>query len=77
MSKIFTTAKKWNFFLGQNPALGVELPEKKPVREKHVLTPPQIVRLLALLKKPCGTMVLLGLLTGLRIGEILGLRWRI
>src|ERR1035441_2855684 len=38
MSKIFATAKKWNFFPGDNPAHGVELPEKKPVREKHVLT---------------------------------------
>ena len=76
MSKIFTTAKKWNFFLGQNPAVGVELPEKNVVREKHVLTPSQILQLLALLKEPCRTMVLLGLLTGLRVGEILGLRWK-
>jgi len=76
MSKIFTTAKKWNLFLGHNPALGVELPENKPVREKHVLTPPQIALLLALLKEPCRTMVLVGLLTGLRVGEILGLRWK-
>jgi integrase len=76
VSKIFTTAKKWNFFLGQNPALGVELPEKNVVREKHVLTPSEILQLLALLKEPCRTMVLLGLLTGLRVGEILGLRWK-
>ena len=76
MSKIFTIAKKWNFFLGHNPALGVELPENKPVREKHVLTPPQIALLLALLQEPCRTMVLVGLLTGLRVGEILGLRWK-
>jgi integrase len=72
MFKIFTTAKKWNFFLGQNPALGVELPEKNVVREKHALTPSQILQLLALLKEPCRSMVLLGLLTGLRVGEILG-----
>jgi integrase len=76
MSKIFATAKKWNFFPGDNPAHGVELPEKKPVREKHVLTPPQIRGLLLLLTEPCRTMVLLGVLTGLRIGEILGLRWQ-
>jgi integrase len=76
MFKIFTAAKKWNFFLGQNPALGVELPEKNVVREKHALTPSQILQLLALLKEPCRSMVLLGLLTGLRVGEILGLRWK-
>jgi hypothetical protein len=72
MFKVFTTAKKWNFFLGQNPALGVELPENNVVREKHALTPSQILQLLALLKEPCRSMVLLGLLTGLRVGEILG-----
>jgi integrase len=76
ISKIFTIAKKWNFFAGDNPATGVELPEKQPVREKHVLLPNQIPLLLAELKEPIRTMVLLGTLTGLRIGEILGLRWK-
>jgi integrase len=76
MSKIFVTAKKWGFFAGDNPAIGVELPEKKAVREKHVLLPEQIPPLLAALEEPARTMVLLGVLTGLRIGEILALRWR-
>jgi integrase len=76
MSKIFATAKKWGFFAGDNPAIGVELPEKKAVREKHVLLPEQIPPLLAALEEPARTMVLVGVLTGLRIGEILALRWR-
>jgi integrase len=76
MSKIFATAKKWGFFAGDNPAIGVELPEKKAVREKHVLLPDQILQLLAALEEPARTMVLVGVLTGLRIGEILALRWR-
>jgi integrase len=76
MSKIFITAKKWGFFAGDNPAIGVELPEKKAVREKHVLLPNQIPPLLAALSEPVRTMVLVGVLTGLRIGEILALRWR-
>ena len=74
MSKIFITAKKWGFFAGDNPATGVELPEKKAVREKHVLLPEQIPPLLAALEEPVRTMVLVGVLTGLRIGEILALR---
>jgi integrase len=76
MSKIFATAKKWGFFAGDNPAIGVELPEKKAVREKHVLLPDQIPPLLAALEEPARTMVLVGVLTGLRIGEILALRWK-
>ena len=76
MSKVFATAKQWGYFPGDNPAIGVGLPEKKAVREKHVLLPEQIPPLLAILGEPVHTMVLLGVLTGLRIGEILGLQWR-
>ena len=75
MSKIFVTARKWGYFAGDNPATGIELPEKKPVREKHVLTPEQIPTLLNALREPYRGMVTLAILTGLRVGEILGLRW--
>ena len=37
MSKIFATAKKWGFFAGDNPAIGVELPEKIAVRDGRQL----------------------------------------
>ena len=74
MSKVFEMARMWNFYSASNPARGVSLPEKKPVREKYVLNADQILDLLALLKDPVRTMVLLGILTGMRIGEILGLR---
>jgi integrase len=76
MSKIFGTAKKWGFYSLDNPALGVELPEKTGVRKKDVLSLQQIRALLIILREPCRTMVLLGVLTGLRVGEILGLRWK-
>jgi integrase len=75
MSKIFATAKKWNYFAGDNPASGVELPEYKPVKQRHILTAEQIPALLDVLREPFRTMVLLALLTGLRVAEILGLRW--
>src|SRR5215470_8485929 len=42
MSRVFTVAKQWNFFAGENPAAGVMLPEKKPVREKQILSLAQI-----------------------------------
>jgi integrase len=73
---LFATAKKWAFHPGDNPAFGVELPEKRAVREKRILTPEQIPQLLSHVEEPFRTMVLLGVLTGLRIGEILGLRWK-
>lgn len=75
MSKIFGTARKWDYASGDNPALAVELPEKTAVREKHVLNLEQIAKLLAALPEPVCTLVLTALLTGLRVGELLALRW--
>ena len=76
LSKIFANAKKWGHFAGTNPAFGVELPEKRQVQEKRVLMPEQVVRLLGVLREPVRTMVFLAVLTGLRVGEILALRWQ-
>jgi integrase len=75
LSKIYRCAKKWGYFAGDNPASEIDLPQKKPVREKRVLMPSQIPKLLAILREPFRTMALVGILTGLRVGEILGLRW--
>src|SRR5947209_8745073 len=72
LSKIYRCAKKWGFFAGDNPASEIDLPQKKPVREKCVLTPEQIPKLLAIMREPFRTMALVGILTGLRVGEILG-----
>ena len=76
MSKIFSNAKKWGHFAGENPASGVELPEKISTREKRVLMPEQVTLLLTHLREPVRTMILLAVLTGLRVGEILALRWQ-
>jgi len=46
------------------------------VREKHALTPEQISRLLESFREPMRTMFLVGIMTGLRVGEIIGLRWK-
>jgi integrase len=74
VSKVFERAKQWNCHSGVNPASGVSLPEKTPVREKHSLAPEHVPRLLEVLKEPARTIVLLGILTGMRVGELLGLR---
>lgn len=76
MSKVFASAKKWGHFAGDNPAIGIDLPEKVAVHERTALTPEQSKRLLLALQEPVRTMVLTGLVAGLRVGEILGLRWQ-
>lgn len=75
MSRIYRTAKKWGFHAGENPAAEIELPPRKFVKERHVLTPEQIPALLRVLREPFRTMVRPAILTGLRVGEILGLQW--
>lgn len=75
VSKMFTAAKRWGLFAGENPAGAVELPEKTEVREKHALTADQVRLLLRCLQEPVRTMAMLGVLTGLRVGEILALGW--
>ena len=75
ISKLFTTAKRWGLFAGENPASAVELPEKTPVREKHALNAEQTRAVLAALREPARTMVMLAAQTGMRVGEILALRW--
>jgi integrase len=75
LSKIFNTAKLWEY-VNTNPAQGTQVPALVDTRERRTLTPQQIHALLAELAEPYRTMVLLAVLSGLRRGEILGLRWR-
>ncbi len=75
LSKIFGTAQRWEF-LQANPARGAQVPALADTRERLTLTPEQVRALLGELKEPYRTMVLLAVLSGLRRGEIFGLRWK-
>ena len=75
VSKIFGTAQRWGY-LETNPASTVQVPALVDKRERLTLTPQQVRSLLAELREPYQTMVLLAVLSGLRRGEIFGLRWK-
>lgn len=75
LRKIFGVAKSWGY-VAANPADDVQLPALCNVREKIVLTPEQVRRLLEKLPEPYRTMVLVAVLSGLRRGELFGLRWK-
>lgn len=75
LSKIFGTAQRWGH-LESNAAKTVQVPALVDTRERLTLTPEQVRSLLAQLEEPYRTMVLLAVLSGLRRGEIFGLRWK-
>ncbi len=57
-------------------AHGVCIREADSKKERRFYSPEQTRTLLGTLTEPCASVVLVAVLTGLRIGEILGLRWK-
>ena len=73
MSAVFSHALRWEW-ASRNPITNVRQSAKRrkiPV----ILTIEQIKCFLSQLKEPCRTAVLLGVSSGLRVGELLGLKW--
>ncbi len=75
LGKVLQTAVDWGY-LDQNPARGICLGDRTPVQERAYLLPDQLSPLLNSLSEPCRTLVVITVLTGLRIGELLALRWK-
>jgi integrase len=75
LGKVLEVAVESGYF-DHNPAHGIKTGEREPKREKRFLAPVQIRALLPALAEPCRTIVLVAVLTGMRIGEILALRWK-
>jgi integrase len=65
----------WNY-LPDNMVRGVKLPERSLKRPHQFLSLDEVRRLITACNEPTRTVVLLATMTGLRIGEILALRWR-
>lgn len=75
LSAIFTAAKDWRLWEGENPTEGVRIGRKRLVREKRLLTADQLRTILAALQERERLIVRLLFGLGLRISEALGLRW--
>jgi integrase len=75
-SSILGSAVRFGYLV-KNPVEGLRLPPPKPGnRQKPFITPQQFQALLALIPEPYATMVFVAGNTGLRISEVIGLRWR-
>ena len=75
LSKILGTAVEWGY-IEANPVRMTRLPRRRRTYSKVVLAPVELRLLAARLPEPSRSLVLLLMLTGLRIGELLALRWR-
>lgn len=74
LSKVMGTAVNWDYVLN-NPVRGVKMPERTLKRPHRFLTAEEVRRLIAASNEPLRTIIILATMTGLRIGEILALRW--
>jgi len=73
MSALYSHAIRWEW-VRHNPITSVRQSAKRS-KVPTVLSIEQIQALLEHLEEPCRTMVLLDAATGLRVGELLGLKW--
>lgn len=63
-------------YVERNVAHGIRIRSTGVKLERRFYPPAQIQQLLPELQEPCRTIVQVAVLTGLRIGEILALRWK-
>jgi integrase len=74
LAKVLQTAVECRY-LEHNPAHGIKIGSRESSKQRLFLEPKQIQGLLTALSEPCRTIVVAAVLTGMRIGEILALRW--
>jgi integrase len=64
-------------YLNKNPMEGLRLPLDKRARQpKPTITPEQFHALVELVSEPYATMLYVSVWTGLRVSELIGLKWR-
>ena len=75
LSSILESAVRYE--LVKNPVEGIRLPKPKTgKRTKPFITPEQFEALLNLIVEPYASMTYVAIYTGLRVSELVGLRWR-
>ena len=76
LSSILRSAVRYGFLV-QNPMVGLKLPvDKRPHRQKPVISPEQFSHLVEYVSEPYASMLFVSVWTGLRISELIALKWR-
>jgi integrase len=76
LSSILRSAVRYGFLI-QNPMVGLKLPvDKRPRRQKPVISPERFSNLVEYVSEPYASMLFVSVWTGLRISELIGLKWR-
>ena len=76
LSSVLSSAVKYEYLV-KNPVVGVKLPPAKTgKRVKPFITPEMFEDLVVLVREPYATMLFVAIFTGLRVSELIGLRWR-
>jgi len=73
MSALYSHAMRWEW-TDKNPITQVRQSAKRS-RIPTVSSAEEIQRLFSYLREPCRTAVILDAVSGLRVGELLGLKW--
>jgi integrase len=76
LSAVFKTAKRLGIIDGENPVRDSKVPAGTPKRKTHAYSLQEIAKILSVLPEPARTVCLCAAHTGLRKGEIEGLRWK-
>src|SRR4051794_1121488 len=64
-------------YLSKNPMAGLRLPlDKRPRQPKPTITPEDFNKLVEIVAEPYSSMLLVAVWTGLRVSELIGLKWR-
>jgi integrase len=75
LSSIMESAVRYELLV-KNPVEGVRLPKPRlGKRSKPFITPQQFEALVSLLAEPYATMAYVAIYTGLRVSELIGLKW--
>jgi integrase len=76
LSSVLRAAVKVHY-LSHNPMADLELPkDRRARRTKPTITPDWFEKLVQLIAEPYATMVFVAVWTGLRVSELIGLKWR-